>query len=119
LENEKIHGDSARIFDLYYDIIEISKKLRDFDAISMFQTELIQFFQTNKFKLPEIEKLRFNLEQQADLLLNDHLFEMAAKMYEKCEILSLLLENFSKEEIINVENFRNKKDKCLQNLTDS
>jgi len=119
LEYEKNSGDSTKIFDLYYDIIEISKKLRDTDGINMFQTDLIRFFQASKSKLPELEILRFNFEQQAASLLDNHLYKDAAKLYEKCENLSQFLENFRKEEIGNIRKFRNKKNECLQKLIDN
>ncbi|MFX0141525.1 MAG: hypothetical protein ACFFDN_48250, partial [Candidatus Hodarchaeota archaeon] len=115
LENEKMGGESAKIFELYYDIIEISKKLRDVDAISMFQSELIQYFQMNGYKLVDIEYHRFNLEYEADSLLNNSYFELAAQIYGKCEEISQLLVKLGKEEeIANVEKFRNKKNECLE-----
>jgi len=118
LESEKIMGDTARIYDIYYDIIEISKKLKDIDGINMFQIDLIKFFQANESKLPELEIIRFNFEQQAASLLDNFLYKDAAKLYEKCENLSQFLENFRKEEISNIEKFRNKKNECLKKLID-
>ncbi len=118
LEREKIEGGSVKIFELYYDIIEISKKLRDLDGINMFQSELIQFFQTNKFKLVVIEKHRANLEQEADSLSHNGFFEMAAQIYGKCEEISQFLVKLEKEEeITNVEKFRNKKNECLKRIS--
>jgi hypothetical protein len=115
LETEKIKGTPTKIFELYYDIVEISKKLRDLDAISMFQSELIQYFQINKFKLKDMENYRSNLEHEADYFSNNGNFEMAAQIYGKCEEISQLLVKLEKqEEIVNVEKFRNKKNECLE-----
>jgi tetratricopeptide (TPR) repeat protein len=110
LEMEKIGGNSVKIFNLYYDIIEISEKIRDIDAVNMFKSELIQYFQMNKYKLEDIENHRSNLEHEADTLSNNHYFELAAQTYGKCEEISQLLVKLGKEEeIANVEKFKNKK----------
>ncbi|MHA2039274.1 MAG: LamG-like jellyroll fold domain-containing protein, partial [Promethearchaeota archaeon] len=118
LEKEKIDGDSVKIFELYFDIIEISKKLRDLDAINMYQSELYQFFQPKKFKLVEIENHRFEFEKKADSLSNNGFFEMAAQIYGKCEEISQFLVKLeSEEEIANVEKFRNKKNENLEKIS--
>ncbi|MFX1532395.1 MAG: DUF2341 domain-containing protein, partial [Promethearchaeota archaeon] len=118
LEKEKINGDSVKVFELYYDIIEISKKLRDFDAINMFQSELYQFFQTRKFKLIDIENHRFELEKKADSFSNNGYFEMAAQIYGKCEEISQFLVKLEiEEEIANVEKFKNKKNENLEKFS--
>ncbi|MFW9940734.1 MAG: DUF2341 domain-containing protein [Candidatus Thorarchaeota archaeon] len=118
LGKEKIDGDSVKVFDLYYDIIEISKKLRDFDAINMFQSELYQFFQTRKFKLIDIENHRLELEKKADSFSNNGYFEMAAQIYGKCEEISQFLVKLEKEEeIANVEKFKNKKNENLEKFS--
>ncbi|MFX1432013.1 MAG: LamG-like jellyroll fold domain-containing protein [Promethearchaeota archaeon] len=110
LEKEKIDGDSVKVFELYNDIIGISKKLRDLDAVNMYQSELIQYFQTNRFKLNDIENYRSNLEHEADSLSNNGFFEKAAQIYGKCEEISQLLVDLGKkEELANAEKFRNKK----------
>jgi tetratricopeptide (TPR) repeat protein len=98
LEKGKIEGDSVKVFELYYDIMEISKKLRDLDAVSMFQSELIQYFQMNKFKLRDIESYKLNLEKEADSLSNNGYYEKAAQIYAKCEEISQLLVKLEKEE---------------------
>jgi hypothetical protein len=118
LEREKMEGDSVKIFDLYYDIIEISKKLRDLDAINMFQSDLYEFFQTKKSKLGDIENYRFDLEKKAESLSNNSFFEVAAQLYGKCEDISQFLLKFEKEgEIANIEKFRNKKNENLEKIT--
>jgi len=115
LEIEKIEGEPVKIFELYYDVIEISKRLRDFDVISMYQSELIQYFQINQFKLNDLENYRSNLEHEADSLSNNDFFEKAAQIYGKCEEISQLLVKLEKRgEIVNVEKFRNKKNECLE-----
>ena len=84
----------------------------------MFQSELIQFFQTNKFKLVVIEKYRSNLEHEADSLSNNGFFEMAAQTYGKCEEISEFLVKLEKEEeIVNVEKFKNKKNENLEKIS--
>jgi tetratricopeptide (TPR) repeat protein len=118
LEKEKINEDSVKIFELFFDIIEISKRLRDFDAINMYQSELIQYFQMNQFKIKDIKNYRSNLEHEADSLSNNDFFEMAAQIYGKCEEISQFLVNFeNEEEIANVEKFRNKKNENLEKVS--
>ncbi|MFX1329611.1 MAG: hypothetical protein ACFE91_15900, partial [Promethearchaeota archaeon] len=118
LEQVKLEGNVAQVFELYHEIINISKKLRDLDAISMFQSELIQYFQINQFRLKDIENHRSNLEDEADSLLNKKYFELAAQIYGKCEEISqFLMKVGNEEEIANVEKFRNKKNKCLEKFS--
>ncbi|MFX0012748.1 MAG: hypothetical protein ACFE9R_20725, partial [Candidatus Hermodarchaeota archaeon] len=116
LEAEKVNGDSIRIFELYQEIIEISKKLRDFDGVNMFNSEMNDYFNANKIKLIELQKYGFKLEEQADLLSNTGQYEKAAQEFEKCEQISELLMNYNKHETINVEKFKNKKLDCLKKL---
>ncbi|MFX1596189.1 MAG: DUF2341 domain-containing protein, partial [Promethearchaeota archaeon] len=119
LEQVKIEGDSVKIFDLYYDILEISKKLRDLDGENMYKSELIQFFQTNKFKLIDIKRHIFYLEQEADSLISNNFFEKAAHLYEKCENLSDFLVQLGKEEETkNIRKFKNKREECLKKILD-
>ncbi|MFX1233180.1 MAG: DUF2341 domain-containing protein [Promethearchaeota archaeon] len=118
LEKEKINEDSVKIFESFCDIIEISRKLRDFDAINMYKSELIQYFQMNQFKIKDIENYRSNLEHEADSLSNNDFFETAAQIYGKCEEISQFLAEFeNEEEIANVEKFRNKKKENLEKIS--
>ncbi|MFW9896434.1 MAG: hypothetical protein ACFFD7_11565, partial [Candidatus Thorarchaeota archaeon] len=117
LEKEKINEDSVKIFELFYDIIEISKKLRDLDAINMFQSELIQYFQINQSKIKDIENYRSNLEHEADSISYNGFFEMAAQIYGKCEEISQFLVKLEiEEEKANIEKFRNKKKENLEKI---
>ncbi|MFX0104964.1 MAG: DUF2341 domain-containing protein [Candidatus Hodarchaeota archaeon] len=117
LETEKIEGDAARIFELYYNIIEISKKLRDLDVVSMYQSELIQYFQMNQFKLNDIEQYRSNLEHEADSLSNNGFFERAAQIYGKCERISeIFIQSERDGEIANIEKYRKKEAECLNKI---
>ena len=114
LERAKLDSNSINIFDLYYEIIDISKKLKDTDAVNMYQSELIQFFQVDKLKLRDLEYQRFSLNKQANSLLNDNLFKKAAENFEKCEKISnFLVQLGGEEEINNVEKFRKKIKDCL------
>ena len=117
LEQTKIEGDSVQVFELYQDIIDISKKLRDPDSASFYQSELINYFQNNKMNLVDLEKYRFELDQKAGSLFSNRSFEMAAQFYEKCEKTSQLLVQLEREEeITNIEEFRNKKNECLKKI---
>ncbi|MFX0166726.1 MAG: DUF2341 domain-containing protein [Candidatus Hodarchaeota archaeon] len=115
LEQEKLEGNSMNIFNLYYDIIEISRKLKDADGVSMYQSELIQLLRDGKVEFTDLEYQRLNLEDQANALLNDNLFERAAKIFEKCEKIShFLVRSGNDPEKTNLEKFRNKKNECLK-----
>jgi hypothetical protein len=118
LEQVKIEGDPVKLYEIIYEIIEISKKLRDPDTISMYKSELIQFFQINEFKLLDIENYRNNLEVKAESLFDSNEFELAAQLYEKCENYSQFLASLEKVgEIANIEKFRNKKAECLKRIS--
>jgi hypothetical protein len=117
LEKEKIDGDSIKIFELYYEIIAISKKLRDPDAASFYQAELINYFQKNNLNIIDLENYRFELNQKAESLINNNIFEIAAQLYEKCEIISQLFVQLEKEgEVVNIEKFRYKKEECMKKI---
>ncbi|MFW9772985.1 MAG: DUF2341 domain-containing protein, partial [Candidatus Thorarchaeota archaeon] len=47
LERAKVEGNVVKLFEIYYDLTQISKKLRDSDALHMFQLEFIQIFQND------------------------------------------------------------------------
>jgi hypothetical protein len=118
LEQVISEGDPIKIYDTFYDIIEISKKLRDFEGVSMYKSELINYFQINRFKLINLEKYKGNLEQKAESSMNNNNFEEAAQLYEKCEIISQFLVSLGMEgETANIENFRNKKTDCLKRVS--
>ncbi len=117
LEQIKIEGNSMQIFELHQDIIKISKKLKDPDATSFYQSELIQYFQDNNLNLIDLEKYRFELNQKAESLFNNNIFEMAAQLYEKCEKISQLLVQIGRDEdIAKIEEFRYKKNECLKKI---
>ncbi|MFX1243240.1 MAG: hypothetical protein ACFFA7_18490, partial [Promethearchaeota archaeon] len=117
LEKVKIEGNSGQIFELYHEIIAISKKLRDPDTASFYQSELIQFFQTNRLKLIDLQEYRINLEQKADHLFNNNQFEIAAKIYGKCEKISKLFIQLETDgEMANFEKLKNKKTDCLNRI---
>ncbi|MFW9829758.1 MAG: DUF2341 domain-containing protein [Candidatus Thorarchaeota archaeon] len=114
LEELKLEGNSVQVFETYHEIIAISKKLQDLDTASYYHSELIQFFQTNKSKLTDLEEYRSFLEQEADSLLNDNQFEDAAQLYRKCEKLSQLFIQLERDgEVGNFEKYKNKKAECL------
>jgi len=117
LDQVKIEGNSVQVFELYDEIIAISKKLRDPDTTSFYQSELIQFFQVNKFKLNDLEEYRSKLEQKADSLSNNNQFEIAAQIYGKCKIISQIFIQLERdEELANIVKFRNKKTDCLNKI---
>jgi hypothetical protein len=118
LEQAKLEDNAAQVFDIYHEIIAISKKLRDPDTASFYQSELIQFFQTNKLKLVNLEVYRSILEEKADSLLNSNQLENAAQLYGKCEKISRLFVQLEKDgEVENIEKFKNKKAECLDKIT--
>ncbi|MFW9773941.1 MAG: hypothetical protein ACFFEO_17450, partial [Candidatus Thorarchaeota archaeon] len=118
LEKTKIGGDAVKIYENYDDVIEISKKLRDVDGVSMYKSELIQFFQMNISKINDLEKHRAYLEQYTELLVSNNEFEKAASLYETCEKISQLFVQLDMdEEVANIEKFRNKKADCLKRIS--
>ncbi|MFX1436854.1 MAG: hypothetical protein ACFFAA_06515, partial [Promethearchaeota archaeon] len=117
LEQIKLEGNSTQVFELYHEIIVISKKLRDSDSASFYQSDLIQFFRINDFKLIDLTEYRSVLEQEADSLMNNNQFEMAAQIYSKCQIISQIFIQLDRDdEIPNFEKFGNKKTKCLKRI---
>ncbi|MFW9829021.1 MAG: hypothetical protein ACFFEY_15695, partial [Candidatus Thorarchaeota archaeon] len=116
LEQIKIEGNAIERFELYYEIIFISKKLRDPDSASFYHSELISYFQ-NSLNTLDLENYRYEINLKAESLIKNNLFEIAAQLYKKCEFISqLFIQLGREEETINFEEFRNKKEECLKNL---
>jgi len=114
LEEAKLDNDSLKIFELSYDLIELSKKLKDYDSASMYLSELTQFYQTDQITLRDLEYQRFNLYKQANSLTEEKIFGKSAEFYEKCEKISQFLVQIGREnEKNNVEKFRKKIKDCL------
>ncbi|MFX1457579.1 MAG: tetratricopeptide repeat protein, partial [Promethearchaeota archaeon] len=119
LENTKIAGDAVKIYENYHDVIEISKKLRDTDGVSMYKSELIEYFQLNGPKIKDLEDHRAYLEQYTELLLSNNEFKKAAQLYEKCENISQLFVQLDMDdEVANIEKFRVKKNDCLKRISE-
>ncbi|MFX0209632.1 MAG: hypothetical protein ACFFDT_26870, partial [Candidatus Hodarchaeota archaeon] len=117
LEQVKLEGNATQVFELYHEIIAISKKLRDPDSASFYQSDLIQFFRVNNFKSIDLEEYRNILEQKADSFFHNNQFENAAQTYEKCELISQIFIQLERdEEVPNFEKFRNKKNECLNKI---
>lgn len=115
LEEEKLGNDSLKIFDLHYDVIELSEKLKDHDSADMYLSELIQFYQMKQDMLKDLEYQRFNLFQQANSLLDENSYEKSAEFYEKCEKISQFLVQIGRDlEKKNVKKFRKKINDCLK-----
>jgi CRISPR/Cas system-associated endonuclease/helicase Cas3 len=114
LEEEKSGNDTFKIFELYYDLIELSKELRDYDSAGMYLSELTQFYQLDLKKLRDLEYHRFKLYKKANSLIEEKVFEKSAGLYEKCENISQFLVQIGREnEKKNVEKFREKIKDCL------
>jgi len=114
IEKEKLGNDSLKIFEIYYDLIELSKKLKDYDSANIYLSELTQFYQTDQIKLRDLEYQRFNLYKQANSLIEEKVFEKSAELYEKCENISQFLVQIGREnEKNNVNKFREKIKDCL------
>ncbi|NHJ19993.1 MAG: hypothetical protein EAX91_03540 [Candidatus Lokiarchaeota archaeon] len=110
----KLENDSLQIFETYYDIIELSEKLKDHDSAEMYLAELIDFYQMEQAKLRELEYQRFKLYQQANSFIEEKNFEQSVEFYEKCEKISQFLVKIGKEnEKNNVKKFREKIEECL------
>jgi hypothetical protein len=115
LEQLKIEGNSVQIFELHQEIIAISKKLRDPDTTSFYQSELINYFQN--LNLVDLEQYRSELNQKAESSMKNNIFEIAAQLYEKCENISQLFVQLGREEeIVYIDEFRSKKEECLKKI---
>jgi len=113
-----LDNDSLKIFEIYYALIELSKKLKDYDSANMYLSELTQFYQTDQIKLRDLEYQRFNLYKQANSLLSENIFKRSAELYEKCEKISQFLVQIGRDnEKNNVNKFREKINECLSKAT--
>ena len=114
LEKEKLGIDSLKIFDLYYSLIELSEKLKDYDSADMYLSELTQFYQTEQIMLRDLEYQRFKFYKLANSLTEEKNFEKSVELYEKCEKISQFLVHIGREnEKNNVKKFRDKINECL------
>jgi len=118
LEKEKEKNNFIKVYDIYFGLIQISKKLKDFDSVEMYQSELIQLLKDGKLKISDLEHKRNNMEEQANNFLDQNLFEEAAEFYENCEEISHLLLLLDRvEEYYNIDKFRNKRNESLKKIT--
>jgi hypothetical protein len=114
LEKAKLGIDSLKIFDLYYSLIELSEKLKDYDSADMYLSELTQFYQTEQIMLRDLEYQRFKFYKLANSLIEEKNFEKSVELYEKCEKISQFLAHIGRDnENNNVIKFREKIDECL------
>ncbi|MBY9021069.1 MAG: hypothetical protein KGD67_08420 [Candidatus Lokiarchaeota archaeon] len=97
LEGVKLGNNSLKIFENYYDLIDLSKKLKDFDSASMYLSELTQFYQTDQIMLRGLKSQRLNLCIQANSLIEEKYFEKSAGIFELCEKISQFLVQIDKE----------------------
>jgi len=117
LEKEKENNNFIKAMELYIDLIQISKKLKDFDSSKMYQFELVQLLKDGKLNISYLEQKRNRLEEQAIICLDQNLFEEAAKIYENCEEIShVLLQLDRVEENYNIDKFRKKINECLKKI---
>ena len=117
LENEKEKNNFINVMDIYIDLIQISKKLKDFDMSNMFQFELIQLLKDGNLKISDLEHKRNKLEEQANIYLDQNHFEEAAKFYEYCEEISQILLHLDRlEENYNIDKFRDKINEVLKKI---
>ena len=98
LDKVKIESDIVKIFELYYDLIQISKKLRDLDAQKMYRLEFIENFRNNNFALSELEDYRLILEEQIKLFAAENNNAKVVELYEKDEIITDFLSQLGREE---------------------
>ena len=110
LEQEKLAKNTGNITNLYFDLIDIAKRLKDFDGIEMYQSELKQLYDDGILTISDFIQKRDILEDEASIFLNQYNYQKAANQYEKCEdITHFLIKLGREEEIINIEKFRKKK----------
>ncbi|MFX0077098.1 MAG: hypothetical protein ACFE96_16760, partial [Candidatus Hermodarchaeota archaeon] len=115
LEEVKSGSDTLKIFDTYYDLIELSEQLKDHDSAEMYLSELTHFYQTEQNKLRDLEYQRFQLYRQANLLIEEKNFEHSVELYEMCEKISQFLVQMGREnEKNNVKKFKEKIEECLR-----
>ncbi|MFW9875376.1 MAG: hypothetical protein ACFFG0_19900, partial [Candidatus Thorarchaeota archaeon] len=119
LEQEKLKNNFSNYFDIYFEIIEISRKLKDFDMVKMCQSELIQLLKDEKLKISDLENERKIFEKKAENSIKQDNFEDAVKFYENCEEISLILLQLERvEENYNIDKFRDKKNDCLKKVSE-
>jgi tetratricopeptide (TPR) repeat protein len=110
LKEEVIKGDFMRIFNVYYVLIEISKKLNDYNSIDKYQSELIEIFHEKKNSTAELELKKSIFEENARTFYEQKDYEKATKFYKQCERFSHFLFQLGKQkELSNVKKFRTKR----------
>ena len=115
LELEKLGNNSLVVFELYNDVIELSHRLKDVDVADIYQSELIEDFQSNEQKLKDLEYQRFRLYQQANSLMIDKMFEKAVEIYDQCKKISQFFVKLGRiNENKNIEKFDNLINDCLK-----
>ena len=91
LEQEKLAKNTSNITNLYFDLIDIAKRLKDFDGIEMYQSELKQLYDDGILSISDFIQERGKLEDEANLFLNQFHYRKAAERYENCEDITHFL----------------------------
>ena len=117
LDKEREANNFIEVMDIYVDVIQISKRLKDLDMLLMYRAELIQILKDGKVKISDIEHKRNKLEEQANNHLEQELFEEAARLYKYCEEISYILLQFDRvEENYNIDKFKDKINEVLKKI---
>ena len=96
-------------------MIDIAKRLKDFDGIEMYHSELKQLYDDGILTISDFIQQRDKIEDDANLFLNQFNYQKAADRYENCEdITHFLIKLGREEEMINIEKFRKKKNESIR-----
>jgi len=117
LEKQKEKDNFIKVMEIYFEVIDISKKLKDFDILEMYQSELIQLVKDGNLDISDLEHKRNKFEEQGNIYFDQDLFEEAAEFFEYCEEISHVLLKLDRlEENYNIDKFRDKIKKVLKKI---
>ncbi len=117
LEKEKEKNNFIKVMEIYFEVINISKKLKDFDLLEMYQSELIQLVKDGNLDVSDLEHKRNKFEEQGMIYLDQDLFEEAAEFFEYCEEISHVLLKLDRlEENYNIDKFSDKINEVLKKI---
>jgi hypothetical protein len=112
LREARSKNNQINVLRLFPDIIDLSKRLKDDEALRRYESEFMDFKENFDINEGNLLSERTKLAKKAAILEKQELFKDAAVLYQKAEKISSVLNIMNYENGSNVKKFKNKKEDC-------
>ncbi|MBD3228349.1 MAG: hypothetical protein GF329_09190 [Candidatus Lokiarchaeota archaeon] len=112
LREARSKNNQIEILRLFPTIINLSKQLKDDEAVNRYESEFIDFKENININRKNLLAERIKLAKKAIILEKQGLFKDAAILYQKAEKISSVLSIMGYENDSNITKFKKKKEDC-------